>query len=249
VADQARELSEQRSMNADPIFTRADTWDGGSFELRLFYEPYAADTLAPAFATLWAHPSLDGCVADRFPAPAQQPRVSPAVAARERGRLWYGVATLPNGVRVGCLSLIFLDSESDDPLEIRFGIPMGALARAYPVGAYPFTDGKPLTWRAEVSAWLVEIAGRVFAEHPFRFGMIDHEATMDGVTPGEVNEVPAVRWEGYLWPEGDHLAWYPQTESAAIDLGRPETDAGRSKWGYLKRWKERPPRSYWRRPC
>jgi hypothetical protein len=236
-------------MHADPIFTRADTWDGGAFEMRLVYEPHAVDTLASAFTTLWAHPSLDGCVADRFPAPALQPRVPPAVAARDRDCLWYGVATLPNGVRVGCLSLIIVFSEPDDPPEIHFGVRMGALARAYSVGAYPFTDSKPLTWRAEMSAWLVEIAGTVFTGHPFRFGMIDHEATLDGVTPNEVHEVPAVRWEGYLWPEDGRLTWYPQTEGAAIELGIPASDAGRSKRGFLKRWKERPPRSYWRRPC
>jgi hypothetical protein len=60
-------------MPVDPIFTRAGTWDGGSFELRLVYEPHAVDTLASAFMTLWAHPTLDGCVADRFPAPALHP--------------------------------------------------------------------------------------------------------------------------------------------------------------------------------
>jgi hypothetical protein len=156
---------------------------------------------------------------------------------------------LPNGVRVGCLSLIIVFSEPDDPPEIHFGVRMGALARAYPVGAYPFTDGKPLTWRAEVSAWLVEIAGRVFAEHPFRFGMIDHEATLDGVTPGEVHEVPAVRWEGYLWPEGDQLRWYPPTEGAPFDLGEHQAVPVRSRWHTLKRWKERLPRLNRRRPC
>jgi hypothetical protein len=212
-------------MPVDPIFTRAGTWDGGSFELRLVYEPHAVDTLASAFMTLWAHPTLDGCVADRFPAPALQPRVAPVVAARDRDRLWYGVATLPNGVRVGCQSLIMVFSESDDPVEIHFGVPMGALARAYPVGAYPFTDGRPLAWRGEVSSWLAEIAGTVFAEHPFRFGMIDHEATLDGVTTSDVHEVPAVRWEGYLWPEGGQLAWHPQTEGSALSVGAPSPHA------------------------
>jgi uncharacterized RDD family membrane protein YckC len=216
-------------MQASAIFTKDATWDGGAFELRLIFDPGAADTSAyelSAWSALWSHPSLEGCVPDRFPEPGSQTRIAPQIAAQHRGRPWYGVATLPTGMRTGCRAHLFDSSEPADPPEIHFGVPMGALAGAYPVGAYPIADGLPLAWRSEVSAWLAEIAQAVYNQAPFRFGMIEHEATLDGVTTTAVRKVPGMRWEGYLWPDDGLLHWYPPTEGAAIKLRSPAGFAG-----------------------
>jgi uncharacterized RDD family membrane protein YckC len=216
-------------VDTEAIFTKGDSWDGGFFELRMIYDPEALSAstlLRSAWITLWSHSALEGCVSDRFPEPALQTRVTPQAAAPHQRQPWYGVATLPIGMRVGCMALMIESAGPNDPSEIHFGVPMGALAGAYPVGAYPIADGLPLAWRSEVSAWLADIAETVFAQAPFRFGMIEHEATLDGVTTTAVRGVPGMRWEGYLWPEEGRLRWYPPIEGAALHIGRPAGFAG-----------------------
>ena len=95
---------------------------------------------------------------------------------------------------------------------------MGALHGSYDTGAYPFTDARPLGWRTEVSDWLADIGASIHNVAPFRFGLIEHEATLDGVETGEIREVPEIRWEGYLWPDNGRLVWYPQNQGAPLAI-------------------------------
>jgi hypothetical protein len=178
------------------IYSPARNWKGGYFELRLVFAEGAEDILRRALGALWSHPAVWGCVEDKWPEPALQPHVDPEVAAQVLDHPWYGVAELPNGVLAAVAS--FVTRGEGYASEVTFGVPMGALQLAYPVGANPFADGSSLSWRTEISDWMAEIGRAVFVEQPFRFGMIEHEVT--GVEIENLTAVPETRWEGYLWP-------------------------------------------------
>ena len=161
------------------VFSPAENWDGGDFELRLVYDPEPLELLTKAFEAVWSHPAFHGCYVDRFPEPELQPRIDAETATTELNRPWYGVATLPSGALAACRSTTY--SGRTAPPEITIGIPMGALHGSYDTGAYPFTDARPLGWRIEVSDWLADIGASIHDVAPFRFGLIKHEATLDGV--------------------------------------------------------------------
>ena len=210
-----------RSVVGDPdrpkrIYSPARNWHGSYFELQLVFDDRADDVLRRALAALWSHPAIWGCVRDKFPEPALQPRVEPRAAAQVLDRPWYGVAELPNGALVAAASFV-TRGEGFAP-EVRFGLPMGALGLAYPVGAYPFADGKSLAWRSEVSNWLASIGRSVFETQPFRVAMIEHEANLAGVDIEDLGAVPEPRWEGYLWPNNGRLEWHPQNRGAPFSF-------------------------------
>ena len=81
-------------------FTAGDAWSGGFYQLALEFGPRSDDQLQAAVAALWQHPDLEGCNLNRYREPNELPRVSPEKI--EDGSHLYGVARLPNGVRVAC---------------------------------------------------------------------------------------------------------------------------------------------------
>ena len=205
-------------MRSERIFSPAGNWDGGFYELDLVFEAGSVETLRAALTKFWSQSKLQGCFAERFPEPSLQTRVSPIVAGGILDQEWYGVATMPNGTRIACGSRV--SAGSDLLPKIVFYLPMGALGRAYPVGAYPFADGSSLAWRDEVDTWLVEFGRAVHAEQPFRFGIIGHEVSVV-IDTKDLVEVPQERSEGYLWPEGSELRWHRPTHGAPVMLGMP----------------------------
>ena len=200
------------------VFTHPDTWSGGSFEIALEFGPPSAECLRQALVSLWRHPTLQGCYLKYSLEPSEQNRVGPEEISLDGDGIvsvLRGIAELPNGQRVACCSDVVREEEGSDWLY--FGVPMGALARAYPVGAFPFDDGSPLDWREIVSVWLRDIADAVYQTVPFRLGLV---GCILGVpvyaTDVAISGIPQVRYEGYLWPENGALQWYPPNQGALI---------------------------------
>jgi hypothetical protein len=197
------------------IFTVGDTWSGGSFELALELPQQSDEQLRRMARILWSHPSLKGSYLRNDVEPWQQEQVDPALYFES---CLYGTARLPNGKVVACSTNPVREPEGTDWLY--FGIPMGALSQAYPVGAFPFDDGLPLDWRDPMHDWLRSVGEWVYTSVPFRLGLIGWDAGSELLASViEAHGIPATRYDGILWPEGQQLSWYPPTEGAPMTVG------------------------------
>jgi hypothetical protein len=198
-----------------PLFTRPDAWSGSSYELGVVLGPRNDDVLRAAIDALWSFRDLDGCYERSDVEPEDQTRVVPTAAECEVERVLRGRACLPTGVVVPCSSIPVREEGGNDWLY--FGLPLGSLGLAYPVGAFPFDDGSPLDWRDELDSWLRALATHVFARVAFRVALVGW-TDADSEDPDRLlaDGVPAQRWLGYVVPTGDGLRWYPPTEGAPM---------------------------------
>jgi hypothetical protein len=192
------------------MFTEPDTGSGGDFTLAIELGPRSDQRLRDAVSALWKHPTLLGCYLDPGKELTQQTRVVAASQPLE-SRL-FGIATMPNGCKVGCYSYIIRFDGGTDWLY--FAIPLGSLGTAYPSGAYPLDDGSSVDWVLPVSDWFKEIGASVFDSVAFRLGLVGFEAdypTPQGVDSMKIQRdgVPERRWDGYLYPSERALHWYP----------------------------------------
>jgi hypothetical protein len=198
-----------------------DIWAGGFYELAIELGPRSDTRLESAPLTLWQNVRLEGCYLRRDFEPANQQRLQPSLSLLERYGHLLGVATLPNKSQVTCGVVAIREDSGIDWLD--FYLPMGALATAYDVGAFPFDDGKDSQWwREPLDGWLVELAQAVFAAAPFSLALVGHEVSGHAYAADlSLNGIPAERWDGYLWQETANLLWYPPTiYNAPITAGR-----------------------------
>jgi len=194
----------------------SSAWHGADFELSIEFANHSNTRLQKALVTLWSHPTLDGCYKRRKIDPWKQPRLDPADSDNlQKGEL-LGVATLPNGRQAACRSNVVIGNEEVADL-LYFGVPMASLGYSYPVGAYPIDDGAPLDWRESINEWLRDIGEVIYANVKYRLGLVGHD--VGGLLEAdefEVDGIPDQRWEGYLWPEGEELMWFPPNMGAPM---------------------------------
>ena len=192
------------------LFTAADTWNGGFYELAIELGPRSDERLLAALQAIWRCDGLDGCYKDSTVEPSDQPRLPPDL----EGHL-LGTATVPGGQQAACGTFIVREDNGSDWLG--FYLPMGALETVYNVGAFPFYDDTfNHVWREPLDTWLVQIAKSVFSVTPFSLALLGHEVS--GETSAEEirsQDIPEDRWIGYLWQENEHLVWYPPSQYRA----------------------------------
>jgi hypothetical protein len=188
------------------LFTAPEAWYGSTFELTLdLGRAASADRFLAATDALWSHPLLDGCYLDAEREPAEQARVAPSdilpgLTPDTGVSTLRGVATLPNRARTVCLSTALMfprDEEGSDQLIL--ALPLGALARAYPIGAYPIDDQTPLDWRPALEDWMTDLASRAWEPGRVRIATIGAGTApyfqADAVLK---HGIPTERWEAYL---------------------------------------------------
>jgi hypothetical protein len=198
-----------------------DIWAGGFYELAIELGPRSDTYLEAALLTLWQNARLEGCYLRRDFEPADQQRLQPSLASLEQYGHLLGVATLPNESKVACGVVAIREDSGIDWLD--FYLPVGALATAYDVGAFPYDDGKDSQWwREPLDGWLVELAQAVFVAAPFSLALVGHEVSGHAYAATiAIDGLPAERWDGYLWQEAGNLHWYPPTiYSASFKVGR-----------------------------
>jgi hypothetical protein len=136
-------------------FTPDEVWAGGNYELAVVLG--SPDDLARAFERLWAHPRIAGPYASGAVEPEEQQIVSATVEFVGSTLAWprYGVATLPDGQRIACISYLSLDPE---PI-LMFGFPQGAVDTLYGEGYSEADDWLLLatSWLRDICAWLGEV--------------------------------------------------------------------------------------------
>jgi hypothetical protein len=195
-------------------FTKPHTWDGGYYELALVLGQPSDERLSVALATLWSQPQLDGCYLERGIEPNEQPRVPPSHEILLSGRFLYGIAQLPNNSRIACSTSLVREDEGEDWLY--FILPVGALAQAYDVGAYPFDEGRRshAEWQKPLDDWLAKMGQAVFSVVQYRVGLIDHEiySLLHSVHQFGTNRLPEERYYGYLWPSAGKVEYFPRNK-------------------------------------
>ncbi len=191
------------------MFTEPDIWSGGSFELALELGSKNDVRLRTSLDALWSHPSITGCYLDRNREPITQSRIE--VQSCGLDVCLYGLAITPNGKEVACCSYPIRYEDGRDWLYL--SIPMGSMATAYQVGAYPFSDGGSLDWILPVSDWLRSIGESVFCAAEFELGLVGWEVDSQDDTSDSIRckGVPESRWVGYIVRDESVLHWYPPT--------------------------------------
>lgn len=124
--------------------------------------------------------------------------------------------TLPNGKKVPCGCFIFHTDYEPDWL--KFYIPLAALDKIYPTGAFPFGASQGYTdWEREVDLALFEIARHVYSRVPFTAGVIGFEpraADLQTIYNSAVSGIPPEKlWNGYLWAGENGLEWHPPEQA------------------------------------
>lgn len=195
------------------IFTSADAWSGGVYEVAMeLMEPSDALTLVEARSALWKTPGLEGCYQFDTKEPGDQELLDPASSvvspdATLRGVVHEFMTPLP------CLSSVVVEPESSTWLY--FGIPMGSLSNAFPSEGYPMVHGDS-SWRKQIDEWLVTVARRVHDAAPLSVALVGWITIP--VSGREISEdgIPelSTRHEGYLVRRANELVWHPPNYSA-----------------------------------
>jgi hypothetical protein len=198
-------------MTQHRYFTGNDTWHGGFYELAMELGERSDERLLAALSAVWSHPDIAGFYSNRDIEPYQQEQI--AITDALQFDQVYGVARLPNDIKVACGTFSVRLEDGNDWLD--FYVPFGALATAYPVGGYPFEADATTSrqWRDTLNKWLSEIGTWIFALVPYRLGLVGFEVS------GELEADDIIRsgihhhsQTGLLWPENGQLIYYPDTE-------------------------------------
>lgn len=191
-------------------FTAQDVWTGGFYELGLELPDQDDATTAQALAALWGNPHLSGCFAHNDIEPPQQVALT-LENLPVQGYL-YGFAILGDGQDCVCGS--YTTHFADEGCWLDFYLPLGALAKIFPMSGYPFDDVTPQleqTLKA-INEWLRTLAEDIYQHRPFSFGTIGFETDFSTVKAQTLRAIPQQRWDGLLIPTDDRLRWYPPTE-------------------------------------
>jgi hypothetical protein len=191
-----------------PHFTAADAWSGGFYELVIELGDKSERSARHALEELWSSRPLQGIYLQRDQEPEQQPRLAAQEISLEGH--WLGVATLPNG-RQSCCGT-FWGNYPEAGSWLTFYLPLGALAHAYPVGAYPMKvrgEPSPEAWLKAINGWMRELAADVYSRARFAAGVIGFEVDYFEIKAQLAQRVTANEWHGLLLPDGETLAWHP----------------------------------------
>ena len=197
---------------AENIFKDKDTWLGSFYELALELGDRSDEHLYSALRRVWEFPDLQGCYLRPDLEPDEQPQVGVPLNLEEANWL-YGIARMPNGLRVACGTLFVREDDGTDWLVIY--MPMGALAQTYKEARRPLSDSFLMLQVAkrELDDWFASLGVYVFREVPFRLGLIGHEVS--GWTLAKLVEeagIPEMRYMSYLWPQQGRVEYFRATQ-------------------------------------
>ena len=191
-------------------------WGGAFYELSLEIGPRDDGRLERALVSVWRHASAVGRYApDYRPGSrgaslrlAGHRAVALCLSSLEEGRL-HGVVRTPSGIDIVCG--VFAVREDSGPDWLSLFVPLGALGRADPrIGGFPLGDDygvATFAWRRPIDSWLADIGSRVYADVPFRLGLIGCEVSGEAHADQLTGGIPERRDIGYLLPDGDKLTY------------------------------------------
>jgi hypothetical protein len=196
------------------LFTKTDAWTGGSIDVLMFFPGAGVEHAIRVGRRLWGFASLDGPYRERTIEPASQPTADFTRFTSEGCEQLLGVMHYADG---SCSPFIHTSIIDDDGLWVYAGPSLGGLPQDWGVGAYPFCDGRPITWLAPLYTTLRDLAQHVHSHSPVRvaaFGWLDLAAP-DMLLSVLRDGVPPDRWVGLSLWDGDCPAYYAPTHSEA----------------------------------
>jgi hypothetical protein len=203
--DEAPE-SDRASYLDDP-----DNWVGGFYELALELGPADDERLDAAIRAVCTHTGVVGWYALGDRRPVAEERLACTWESMARHGQLRGIVQLPSGEQVVCgLVVVREEGGSYEPDWLDFYIPLGALGRIDSrVGGYPFGDfAESLEWRRQLDDWLADLGRRVYANVPYRLGLVGVEVSGEMYADELASGVPTSRANGLLIPEGKEIGYY-----------------------------------------
>lgn len=196
------------------IFTPREAWLNGFYLLIINLEQGSDDRSRAALEAVQSYPLLDGWYMERDKEPQDQPRVKNAGGDLNNHR--YGVLTFPNGKEVPCGCFVFHTGYEPDWL--KFYIPLAALDKIYPTGAFPFGGSEGYTeWEREVDLALFEIARHLYQRMTFPAGIIGFEPRVSDLETIYYSSIAGIQpeklWNGYIWAGPEGLEWHPPQQA------------------------------------
>lgn len=193
-------------------FADNENWHGFYYELAidlgLRSDVNSDERVASALAAMWADPRLDGCYLDGGSSRSNQQRTAPVITDTIDPSPLYGVAQLPTGGQVVCVTHIIRELETEGSVAhdwLDLCLTTGALGRIDP---RVNDDESPAPELLEpIDSWFVEVAQRVFDSVRFRYALIGVEVS--GSPFGDEVDPPTERSMGYIKVSDDGLRFYP----------------------------------------
>jgi hypothetical protein len=196
------------------LFTKADVWEHGNYEISIEIEE-SNQVLKKVLIALWADPTLQGVFLNHNVEPNKQQKFDVSKLQDSKISDLYGIAKLPNNHEVACMTNAYhIEGEAN---WISFGILVGALGQYYKIGSFPEDDGTPLTWQEPIINWYCDICKRIYTKAPFRCAYIGGTEAVDFLsTEFETHGIPKERHVGILYSNKNKLEWYPKTNNTFV---------------------------------
>lgn len=194
----------------EKLFTRPDTWNGGSVETLMYFGPATHEVALAVAKSLWSLPRLLGPYSARDLEPDAQPIVDHPHFDEDYCEQLVGVYTHHDGTQSPFVHTTIID---EDGLWVYAGPTVGGLPAEWGVGAYPFGDDRKLTWLEPLYddlrlivqhvAGSANILAAVYGWHT----LVDLDTLLGAVA----GTIPEERWGPIeVWSEGKRC-FYPAT--------------------------------------
>lgn len=182
----------------------------------MFFGPATVDFASDVARTIWSFPRLHGPFRDRTTEPEDQEQLKDFDFTEDCCELLFGTYLLSGQTLCPFEHMTLLDS---DGLWVYAGIPMGSMPSSWDVGAYPFDDGKPISWLLPLIEDLRELTHFVNSRHPMQaamYGWICGILEVDVIKESLAGRIPTERWHPMEIRKGDRLEYFPMTRMDAM---------------------------------
>ena len=196
-------------------FDNPDAWSGGTIDALMFFGPRSVLETIQVAKTLWNFDRLAGPFRQRHVDPQLQPHVTSFEFTDD------GCEQLIGTYKHTCGTLspfIHTTIRDEDGLWIYAGIPMGGMPVEWDVGAYPFDDGKPVTWLPPLIEELRTITAYLDSAHSVLaavYGWLD-VTVIDIVAAALAGEIPGDRWYPIETWSNHSVEYFPMTRMEAL---------------------------------
>jgi hypothetical protein len=192
------------------IFTQPDCWTGGSIDALMFFGDASIPLAGKITGYAWSFPDLDGPYLDRTCEPHQQSCYDLGDFGYDGFQSLCGVMNTSDGHRVPIVQSTIIDEHG---LWIYLGSTVGGLPPRWDVGAYPFDDGKPITWLLPLVEQLRALTAYVHQQYPLlaaSYGWLTLD-DVDILLEVIAGQIPDKRWAGISVWRGNESTYYPST--------------------------------------
>ena len=196
-------------------FHSPDAWSGGSIDTLMYFGRRSVSESLQIADSLWKFSRLAGPFRQRNVDPQFQTRITSFDFTEDGCETLFGTYRHACGVFSPFAQSTIRD---DEGLWVYAGIPMGGMPEEWDVGAYPFDDGKPVTWLPALIEELRKLTAYIDSAHSVRaavYGWLTVSA-IDIIADALVGKISSDRWYPIeVW--NDHsVEYFPITRIEAL---------------------------------